>query len=155
MSLEEIRNFVPMTPTLATSGQPTPEQIPDIAAAGYQVLVNLALATSDHAIADEGSRAAGLGMSFIHIPVVFDAPSLDDLNHFAGVMDAFKDSKVWVHCVVNRRVSAFTYLYLKHVRGVPEAEARSPVLEDWIPTMPDAWKDFLARGEKVLLARKA
>ncbi len=154
MSLEEIRNFVPMTPSIATSGQPTPEQIPEIAAAGYQVLVNLALATSDHAIADEGSRAAGLGMRFVHIPVAFDAPSLDDLNHFVGVMEAFKGSKVWVHCVVNARVSAFTYLYLKHVRGVPEAEARSPVLEAWAPRMDDVWKAFLAQGEAFLLARK-
>lgn len=155
MSLEEIRNFVPIAPSIATSGQPTRDQIAEIAAAGYRVLINLALASSDHAIADEGSHAASLGMRFVHIPVAFDAPSLDDLKHFIGVMDAFKDNKVWVHCVVNARVSAFTYLYLKHVCGVPEDQARSPVLDAWAPGMDDIWKDFLARGEAFLLARKA
>ena len=153
MSHTGIRNHVQMTDTLATSGQPTAEQIPLIAAAGYEVLINLALADSDHAIADEGSRAARLGLRFVHIPVKFDAPGLDDLKQFIGVMEAFESNKVWVHCVVNARVSAFCYLYLKHVRGLPEDTARSPVLDAWAPRMDEVWKQFMADGAAFLQAR--
>src|SRR5262245_14033574 len=111
--------------------------------AGYDAVINLALPTSDHAIADEGSVVTGLGMSYSHVPVVFENPTLDDLRTFFGFMDALGGRKVWVHCVVNARVSAFLYLYLKHVRGLDDRQARSPVLDRWAPRMDERWKAFL------------
>ncbi len=143
-SLNAITNYVRMTDDIGSSGQPTREQFADIAAAGYQVVINLALPSSDHAIADEGSVVTGLGMRFVHIPVDFAAPTIADLRQFIGVMEAFRGSRVWVHCVVNARVSAFLYHYLSKVRGLPETECRSPVLEKWAPQMDDVWKAFLA-----------
>lgn len=143
-NLSEIKNFVALTPDVGTSGQPRREQFETIAAAGYRAVVNLALPESDHAIADEGSVVTALGMSYFHIPVRFDAPTLTDLETFIGVMRALEDRKVWVHCVVNARVSAFMYHYLKSVRGFDEAAARSPVLDRWAPQMDDTWKAFLA-----------
>lgn len=142
--LADIRNFVQLAADVGTSGQPRREQFADIAAAGYAVVVNLALPTSDHAIAEEGSLVTGLGMRYVHIPVEFQAPTVDDLRTFFGVMDAFAGRKVWVHCVVNARVSAFMYLYLRHVRGCDEAASRSVVLERWAPSMDETWKRFLA-----------
>lgn len=142
--LKEITNYVRMADDIGSSGQPTREQFADIAAAGYQVVVNLALPTSDHAVADEGSIVTGLGMRFVHIPVDFAAPTVDDLRQFIGVMEAFRGSKIWVHCVVNARVSAFLYHYLGKVRGVPEADCRSPILTRWEPQMDDVWRAFLA-----------
>ncbi len=142
--LAGITNFVQLTPDVGTSGQPEREQFSLIARAGYAGVVNLALPTSDHAIADEGSVVTGLGMSYFHIPVEFSAPSVEDLRTFFGAMQALEGKKVWVHCVVNARVSAFMYLYLKHVRGLDDAAARSPVLNRWQPTMDAVWKDFIA-----------
>ena len=104
----------------------------------------MVLPDSDHALADEGSIVTGLGMSFIHIPVDFANPTLADLRQFIGVMRALEGHKVWVHCVVNARVSAFLYHYLKRVRGLPEAACRSAILEKWEPQMDSVWRDFLA-----------
>ena len=143
-SLTEITNYVRMADDIGSSGQPSREQFAAIAAAGYQVVVNLALPSSDHAIAEEGSIVTGLGMRFVHIPVDFAAPTATDLKQFIGVMEAFRGAKIWVHCVVNARVSAFLYHYLSKVRGLPEADCRSPVLEKWAPQMDDVWKHFLA-----------
>jgi protein tyrosine phosphatase (PTP) superfamily phosphohydrolase (DUF442 family) len=143
-ALQEITNFVPMPADIGTSGQPRREQFDAIAAAGYQAVVNLALPTSDHAIPDEGSIVTGLGMRYFHIPVVFESPTVGDLRTFIGVMKAMEGQKVWVHCVVNARVSAFVYHYLRHVRGLDEAAARSPVLEKWAPRMDETWRSFLA-----------
>jgi len=143
-ALREIRNFVQLTEDVGTSGQPRREQFADIAAAGFDAVVNLALPTSDHAIAEEGSLVTDLGMRYVHIPVRFEAPTVDDLQTFFGVMNAFAGRKVWVHCVVNARVSAFMYLYLRHVRGCDEAASRSVVLERWAPDMDETWRRFLA-----------
>ena len=114
--LSAIKNFVQLTTDVGTSGQPKRDQFELIAKDGYSAVVNLALPTSDHAIADEGSVVTGFGMSYFHIPVDFAKPTVEDLRTFFGTMQALDGRKVWVHCVVNARVSAFMYLYLKHVR---------------------------------------
>ncbi len=142
--LSAITNFVQLTADIGTSGQPQREQFAQIAKAGYQTVINLALPSSDHAIVDEGSVVTDLGMRYVHIPVKFDEPRASDLQAFIGVMNALQGSRVWVHCVVNARVSAFLFLYLHHVRQLPEDQARSPVLERWEPKMDAVWRQFLA-----------
>jgi protein tyrosine phosphatase (PTP) superfamily phosphohydrolase (DUF442 family) len=143
-ALHEITNFVQLTEDIGTSGQPSREQFRAIAAEGFEAVVNLALPTSDHAIADEGSIVTGLGMGYFHIPVRFDEPTVDDVRTFFGVMNALAGKQVWVHCVVNARVSAFLYLYLRQVRGLQEEAARSVVLERWEPKMDTTWRSVLA-----------
>ncbi|MGE0621685.1 MAG: protein tyrosine phosphatase family protein [Pseudomonadales bacterium] len=150
--LKEITNYVRMADDIGSSGQPTREQFAAIAEAGFGAVVNLALPSSDHAIPEEGSIVTGLGMRFVHIPVDFAAPTAADLRQFIGVMEAFRGTKVWVHCVVNMRVSAFLYHYLRKVRGLPEADCRSPVLEKWAPQMDEVWKAFLALDEAAIRA---
>jgi protein tyrosine phosphatase (PTP) superfamily phosphohydrolase (DUF442 family) len=68
-SLNFIRNFLPLTDRVGTAGQPTTEQFSDIAAAGYEVVINLALPTSTYALPEEQSIVAGHGMHYVHIPV--------------------------------------------------------------------------------------
>jgi len=142
-TLNEITNYFAITDNISTSGQPTQGQFADIAASGHQLVINLALPSSDHALANEGSIVTELGMSYLHIPVKFDAPTLTELQLFCRTMHAWQDQRVWVHCVVNARVSAFTYLYLHEGLGLPKAQCRSPVLEKWEPKMDDVWRQFL------------
>lgn len=142
--LSQITNFVQLTEDVGTAGQPTREQFAAIARDGYAAVINLALPTSDHAIPDEGSVVTGYGMRYVHIPVDFKNPTLDDLRTFIGTMRALEGKKVFVHCVMNLRVSAFMYHYLKHARAFDEAAARSPVLDRWEPKMDGVWKAFLA-----------
>ena len=142
--MQDITNYVQLTDEVGTSGQPTAEQFKAIAEAGFSAVINLAMPDSDHAIPEEGTIVTGLGMSYVHIPVPFDAPSSAHLKQFCGAMQAFEGQKVWVHCVVNARVSAFMYQYLTQVKGLPEAESRSPILDLWEPDMDDVWRNFLA-----------
>lgn len=145
MALDQITNFHAYSDTLATSGQPTPEQFTEIAAAGYRMVVNLAMPNSDHAIADEGAIVTGQGMVYVHIPVDFAAPTETELREFIGVMQAYKGQKVWVHCVVNARVSAFCFQYLTQIEGWTKDQATSPILKGWTARGIDpVWQDFLA-----------
>ncbi len=153
--LSDIKNFVQLTDDVGTSGQPKRDQFELIARHGYRAVVNLALPTSERAIADEGSVVTGLGMSYVHIPVEFTQPTIEDLHTFFGTMQALRGNKVWVHCVVNARVSAFMYLYLKHVRGLDDAAARSPVLDRWQPEMDQVWTKFIALDREQVIPKQA
>jgi protein tyrosine phosphatase (PTP) superfamily phosphohydrolase (DUF442 family) len=144
MAIQDILNYVQLTPRIGTSGQPSAEQLKDIAAGGYRAVVNLALPTSDNALPDEGGHVTRLGLAYFQIPVRFDAPRVEELRTFVGLMRVLEDRPVWVHCAMNLRVSAFLYHYLRHDLGVPEAEARSPVLAKWEPRMDAVWRAFLA-----------
>ena len=84
--MNNIRDYYQIDDRLATSGQPTREQFQSIAAAGYQVIINLATSTSTNAIADEGTIVTDLGLVYVQIPVLWDNPQLEDVRLFFNVM---------------------------------------------------------------------
>ena len=67
-----------------------------------------------------------------------------DLEDFCGIMATLRTQKVWVHCVVNFRVSAFMYQYLTKHERADENAATSSILRAWRPKMDDAWRAFMA-----------
>jgi protein tyrosine phosphatase (PTP) superfamily phosphohydrolase (DUF442 family) len=141
MSLEEIYNFIPVSETLGTSGQPTEAQMSEIAAAGYKVVVNLALPTTDNALKDEAATVHKLGMEYHNIPVVWEAPKLSDFEQFVPLMDSLAGQKVFVHCAANYRVSMFTALYAEKRWGWTRAQADAHIRRIWEPD--DVWARFI------------
>jgi protein tyrosine phosphatase (PTP) superfamily phosphohydrolase (DUF442 family) len=109
--------------------------------AGFEAVINLALPTSDNALANEGSVVTNLGMSYVHIPVDFKAPTAQDFRVFCRVMEAFDGRPVFVHCAANRRVSAFVFLYrvLCQRTALPEAERGLHAI--WQPD--EVWSRFI------------
>ena len=73
-TLTRIRNFLRIDDRLATSGMPQPDDFAALRQAGFDVVINLALPTSDNALPNEGELVSAQGMTYIHIPVNFDAP---------------------------------------------------------------------------------
>jgi protein tyrosine phosphatase (PTP) superfamily phosphohydrolase (DUF442 family) len=141
MSLEEIYNIIQLSDTLATSGQPTEAQMSEIAAAGYKVVVNLALGKSENALKDEATTVNGLGMTYHHIPVVWEAPLLSDFERFVPLMDSLAGQKVFLHCVANYRASMFTALYAEKRWGWTRAQADAHIRRIWEPD--EVWRKFI------------
>jgi len=142
-SLDAIRDFLQLSPTLGTAGQPNAGQFHDIAAEGYQAVINLAISNSPDALANEADLVTGEGMEYIHIPVIWDAPTRENLEHFFAVMDAHKDQKVFVHCARNMRVSAFVFLYRVLRQGMPVETASEDMLQIWDPQENAVWNAFV------------
>ena len=140
--IEDIVDFLQVSDRLTTAGQPTVDQYPAIAAAGYEVVINLALTDSPNAVVDEGSLASNLGIEYIQIPVEWTAPTLADFQNFTSVMDAHPDRKIFVHCAANKRVSVFVYLY-RIGQGVDELIARQDLVKIWTPNQ--IWEKFIDR----------
>lgn len=139
--LATIRSFWPISNTLATAGQPTAEQFAAIASAGYDLMINLALPTSDHALPDEQAIVTRLGMDYVAIPVVWEEPTLADLTEFFQAMDTHAGRRIFVHCAANMRVSAFVYLYRRLRLGLDEAIALADLHALWHPT--PRWQQFI------------
>ena len=80
--LETILNFHLMTNTIGTAGQPTKTQFEDVRNANFSVVVNLAMPDSPNALPDEGMVVSSLDITYIHIPVPWDAPSVSHVEVF-------------------------------------------------------------------------
>jgi protein tyrosine phosphatase (PTP) superfamily phosphohydrolase (DUF442 family) len=142
MRIEDITNFMQVSENIASSGQPVETQFGSIAAADYRLVVNLAMPNSDSAIPEEGNIVTALKMTYVHIPVPFESPTVKHLQAFMKIMSSFANDKIWVHCVVNYRVSAFLYQYFRLSQGYSDAQAKNAILPSWQPN--DTWQRFMA-----------
>ena len=137
-----IRDFLRIDDGLATSGMPQPDDFAALRRAGFEVVINLALPTSDDALPNEGERVSAQGMTYVHIPVKFDAPQPADFERFTRVLDACAGQRVFVHCAANKRVSAFVFLHrLRH--GTDRVTAESNLKAIWRPD--GVWREFVNR----------
>jgi uncharacterized protein (TIGR01244 family) len=138
-----IYNFRRLSPTLTTSGQPTEEQFAQIAAAGIETVINLAMPDSPHALSNEADLLGRLGLRHVHIPVDFAEPTESDFQRFSKEIEALDGAPVHVHCIANYRVSAFFYRYRRERLGWTEDQARPDLDALWQPK--GVWADFISR----------
>lgn len=139
--IEQIYNYLKLSDSVATAGQPTEAQLSLIKESGYQVVVNLALPESPKALPHEPAIVESLGMHYIHIPVVWENPTLEDVSRFFSVMEAIANKPVFVHCAANKRVSAFMYLYRRIHEGMSDEQAKRDLHRIWTPN--DTWQQFI------------
>jgi hypothetical protein len=105
-------------------------------------VINLATPTSTNALPDEAGLVAALGMHYVPIPVLWDRPTLDDLDAFFNALDTYAGQRVFVHCVLNWRVSTFIYLYRVIRLGVAHETAVWDMLSIW--ESDEIWSQFIA-----------
>lgn len=153
MSLEAIYHFVPVSDELATAGQPSDSQLAEIAAAGYQAVINLGLLDPRYCLEDEAARVRELGMSYVHIPVNFQQPQWGDLQAFFGALDELSAKKVFVHCAANYRVSVFVSLYGQFKLGWSAEAADAHVRRLWDPD--PVWRNFISHARQQLARQTA
>jgi uncharacterized protein (TIGR01244 family) len=148
----DIRGWQRLSGDVTTSGRIEDADVARLASLGVRQVVNLALDNHPEALANEMGKFAGAGIAYTHIPVPFDAP---DETHFAAFRAAVEQGPqpMHVHCIMNWRVSAFFYRLNRDHRGMPEADARALMAQQWVPDASDkaewqVWADFIApRGQ--------
>lgn len=140
-SLEEITNFRQYSEKFASSGQPTKEQFTAIAEQGFERVVYIAFTNNANALPDADQVVKGLGMEYMHVPVDFDNPLPADFYAFADSMQRDTAKKTLLHCQVNARATAFSFLYRVIFEDVPVAEAKADMNTVWQPN--EVWRDFI------------
>ena len=145
MELTEVINWRRRDARITLSGQPTEAQLEQIAQMGVTRVINLGPHSNDGALADEPGTVTGLGMSYVYIPVDFEAPTQADFDAFCAALEQEPAALLHVHCIYNARVSAFFYRYAKEGRG-GDADAAFTLMDGiWRPG--GVWADFIAKPE--------
>jgi len=83
-------------------------------------------------------------MTYHPIPVVWGAPTLQNLADFFAAMQANAGRRVFVHCALNMRVSCFVFLYRVLQQGEPQSIARADLERIWQPN--GIWQAFLRQA---------
>lgn len=141
--MKDIYNYWYYDEKLTSSGMPTAEQMKEVADAGVQVVINLALKTSQGALENEDAIVESLGMKYVHIPVEWSDPMRQNLEDFFNAMDAYKAEKVHVHCQANYRASSFIMLYRVHRLGWKKEDAIAVMERMWNPEDFPVWQKFI------------
>ena len=139
--MENILNYIEINELISTSGQPSVEQFKQIADNDFEVVINLALHNASNAIENEDKIVTDLNMAYFHIPVDFVNPKASDVKLFLNTLQALGSNKVWVHCALNYRVSAFMYIYHKYVLKTPFDDIDISLFEQWSPDV--TWQEII------------
>ena len=145
-----IFNFYEVSDTLACSGQPTDDQLKQLATEQYQVVVNLGLLNTKYSLPDEAASVKAMQLDYYHIPVMFENPQIDELADFITYMNRHPGKKVLVHCAANYRASVFMGLYLFAINKMDEPAMQLFIEDVW---QPDAvWQQFIDEGVEYIKA---
>lgn len=139
--LAAVSNFRQYSEQFASSGQPSQDQLQHLSDSGFERIVYIAFTGSGKAYADEDKLVKELGMDYMQIPVDWDNPTVADFYAFAGIMQTGPRQKTLLHCQVNFRASAFSFLYRVVYDGVPVAEAKQDMNSVWQPN--ETWRDLI------------
>lgn len=140
-SLDDIINYREYSATFASAGQPTESQLELVSDAGFERVIYIAFSTDGNALANEDRLVRDLGMEYVHIPVVFNAPTTADYESFAAVMQRDPDKKTLLHCQINARASTFSFLYRVLEENVPLVEAKADMNSVWEPN--ETWRALI------------
>lgn len=139
--LSTITNYREYSPDLASSGQPLAMQFEMLKENGFERIVYLAFTNSGKAIPNEDVIVKELGMDYVHVPVIWESPTKSDFYAFADIMRRDSSKKTLVHCQVNYRASAFSFLYRVLYQDVPVKQAKRDLDKVWQPD--DTWRELI------------
>ena len=145
MSVEEIFNYMKVDDHISTAGQPTEEQMRDLAADGFTAIINLVPTNPPFTLADEGGLARELGLAYHYIPVDWNNPTDADFAAFEQAMSATTGRRTLIHCAANFRVTAFYTLYAQKHLGWSAAQADALRNRIWAGSDYPVWEAFIAR----------
>ena len=139
--LSGIDNYRQYSPNFSSSGQPSAEQLKALSEAGFKRVIYIAFSDNKTAIESEDRVVKSLGMDYLHIPVDFDRPTIEDFEDFAAVLNRDKNVRTLLHCQINLRASAFSFLYRVIYGGVSMPLAKSDLDAIWQPDK--VWYQFI------------
>ncbi len=140
-ALAEITNFRQYSATFASAGQPTREQFQAVAENGFERVVYIAFTNNPNALPDADLVVKGLGMEYTQIPVDFNNPRPSEYYAFADAMARNEGRKTLLHCQVNYRATAFSFLHRVLNENIPVAQAKADMNSVWQPN--ETWRDFI------------
>lgn len=139
--MDNVANYTRISDRFAMGGQPSKKQIRDMKKAGVEVLIKLQVHEAVDGLPDEADTAHEVNLQYVSIPVSFAKPTKAQLAVFFEVMERYKDSNVFVHCVGGLCASGFVFLYLTTKMKMPVEDVQFQLKS--ICTPNDTWLKFV------------
>ena len=135
-------NFKRYSESIASAGQLHDRHIRFVEKEDYSLVVYLAFDSSeDESRLGIDKLIRGTGARYVQLPVDWFQPTPEDFNHFEGAVTANNERNVLVHCQMNFRASAFSFLY-RVIQGDEDFEkAKKDMLSVWTPD--NTWTSFI------------
>lgn len=130
-----------ISPLLVTAGQPDRTSLQRLKAEGYDAVISLTPGDARDAIPDQAAILAAQGVEYVHIPIPWQSPEAKHLEDMTAAMQRLKGRKVLVHCQMNMRASALTFLYRTIHEKEDPARAWGDVKALWTPA--GQWGAFI------------
>lgn len=142
-----MKNYLKISELISCSGQPKENKL-RMLHKNYEVVINLGLLDQDYSIQNEEEIIHSQNISYFHIPVIFENPTVENLLEFISTMNEQKNKNILVHCAANYRASVFTSLYLFYTKQITKVELEKIILDVWQPN--DTWQNFLDDQIKII-----
>jgi uncharacterized protein (TIGR01244 family) len=126
---------------LATSAALAEGDAAALAAAGFEVVVDLR--TPAEGLEAEQQAVTAAGLEYRNLPVERADPKPADLAALSALLASLEGRKVLVHCATNKRAAAMVMLDQVTRRGASRAEAEAWLHEVWTPN--PVWQGFIDR----------
>lgn len=127
--MKDIINYIKVSDTISTAGQPTKKQFKKIAKKGFEIVINLAThQLSRGSLKEEDKIVSKNGMLYFHIPIDWEDPEVDKMKLFLLLLETLQkeNKKVFIHCIKNYRVSVFLYKYKQYVLKQKDTKLIAP-----------------------------
>lgn len=138
---DDLSNYMEYSNRFSSSGQPSAAQLERLEEAGFRRIIYIAFTDHDNALPNEDRLVKALGMDYLHVPVDWDAPAPDDFYLVAGAMQEAPQKRTLLHCQLNYRASAFSFLYRVIYEGVPVEDAKRDMQRVWQPN--ETWQRYI------------
>lgn len=132
---------IEVSPSLITSGQPTPTALAGLGALGFQAVVYLAPSSVRDAVENERDLLERQGIEYVHIPIPFNAPAEEHVIAVSETLERLNKKKVLVHCQVNLRASTMVFLHRVITLKEEPSRAYEAVSAVWTPEGP--WRTLV------------
>ena len=146
-TVDGIRNFTNVDPTIACAGATDARVIPDLARRGYKAIINLRRTTEADADIDASRAAAeAAGIRFIHLPLNPQQPEASVADAFLEAIAEPANSPTFINCASAGRVSALmiTKRMLKDGWSEERAVAEAQVIGPPSPVLQQFALDYVA-----------
>lgn len=143
MSIENSYNFKKISSLITTSGVVGKERLESLSNESYKVVINLLPDDHKYAVPGEKEIVESQGIKYIHIPIDFESPKLEEFDHFTKEMERLGTRKMHIHCAANWRVTAFYGAYAL-LNGIWNKEQTNEfICAIWNPAEYPVWQNFL------------
>lgn len=150
-TVEGIRNFTVVDPTIGCAGATEVAAIPALATRGYKAIINLREATEAGAAIDETHAAAATaGIRFIHLPFNNAKPDPAVIDAFIKALADPANSPTFINCGSANRVGGLMLAKRMLVDGWTEARATEEATTIGLtnPTLKQFALDYVGSKKK-------